>query len=67
MGVTFVIAILAGKEKLAAMISTNVFILVHRNDFVFFRFSSKPSGEFRIGSISELVNFGSGQLQVGSA
>ena len=43
-GVTFVIATLAGKEKLAAMISTNVFILVHRKDFVIFRFGSKASG-----------------------
>ena len=66
MGVTFVIATLAGKEKLAVMISTNVFILVHRNDFVIFRFSSKPSGEFRVGSISDWVNSGSGQFRVGS-
>ena len=67
MGVTFVIVTLAGKEKLVAMISTNAFILVHRNDFVIFRFSSKPSGEFRVGSISDWVNFGSGQFRVGSA
>ena len=66
-GVTFVIVTLAGKEKLVVMISTNVFILVHRNDFGIFRFSSKPSGEFRVGSISDWVNFGSGQFRVGSA